>query len=148
MGTKLLPTPDNQIAVQAISYEVLLKVVPNEVEESQAFLPPLVDMALRGEEIAPPSLDKAGGLGNVDLMVMVVIPVVVAVLSDLLVELGKVKVEEIKEDRKKAREAKALKRITYEDIAPLVKRVRPASTKKEICRLVEAVNKTLLEYLE
>jgi len=148
MSAKLLPTPENQAAIQAISYDVLLKIAPDEVEASQVFLAPLIDMAIHGEEMPSSSPDKAGGLGSVDLMAMVVIPVVVTVLSDLLVELGKVKVEEIKEERQKAREAKALKRITYEDIAPLVKRIRPASTKKEIYHLAEAVNKILLEYLE
>lgn len=146
-ATRFLSVPENRTAVQVISQQVLAEVEPDEVEVSTGFIEPLIDMAVRGEIVTVDTSDEAGGFGGADLMVAVVVPIVVAVLSKLLADLGGVGIEDLKKKLKRDKEAKAFIKITVGDIEAVVSRTKSPGGKKKIKALAKAVNAALLEYL-
>ncbi len=145
--TQFLSVPENRAAVRAISQQVLAEVEPDEVEVSASFIEPLIDMTARGEIVTVDTSDEAGGFGAADLMVTVVVPVVVAVLGNLLTKLGEVEIEELKKKLKREKEAKVFIKVTVEDIEVVVKRTKSPGAKRKIKALAGALNGALLEYL-
>jgi len=148
-AAKFLDQPENREAARTISQHVLAEVEPSELEVSVGLIDPLLDMAAQGEMATADSSDEAGGFGGSDLLVMVVVPLVVTVLGDLLVEVGKVGIKEIKEKLEQRKDAKDLILVASSSNVDAVVRhaqsLRGAGRKKELTR---ALATALLEYLE
>jgi len=147
-NVEFLSIPENRAAVRAISQRVLAKVEPDELEVSAGLVDPLIDMAAAGKVVTVDTSDKAGGFGGADLMVMVVVPVVVAVLGNLLTKLGELGIDQLKEKLKQKKEATALAKITVGDIEAVVSYTKSSRGMKRTKELASAVNIVLLEYLE
>lgn len=148
-AAKFLNQPENREAARTISQHVLAEVEPGELEVSVGLIDPLLDMSAQGEMVTADSSDEAGGFGGSDLLVMVVVPLVVTVLGDLLVELGKVGIKEIKEKLEQRKDAKDLILVaSSSNVDAVVRRaqsLRGAGRKKELTRALATV---LFEYLE
>jgi hypothetical protein len=89
--------PSNLESVRAIGFEIVREVAPDEELSTEK----LINKLIKDYEIGKlPSADRStiqpGGFGNVDLVLLVIIPVVVEVLKELGKELVKQTFNEIK----------------------------------------------------
>jgi hypothetical protein len=142
---EMLLLESNRQAVEEICSRVLQEIDPEEANASLNYVDLVVEMVIHDEGLSLSSEDRPGGLGPVELTTILIVPVVVKVVGDLLVELGKIRVEEIEVER---REARKLRTVTYEDIEPIIKSLRPHSTKREMRQLAEIVARVIEEYLK
>lgn len=147
-NVQFLAIKENRAAVRAISERVLAEIEPDELEISVGFIDPLIDMAAGGEIVTVDTSDEAGSFGGADLMVMVVVPLVVAVLGDLLTKLGELGIEELKKKLKRNKEARTIAKITVGDIEAVVRRIKSPRASRRTKELARTVNVVLLEYLE
>jgi hypothetical protein len=147
-NTKFLDKPENREAARIVSQRVLAEVEPKELEISAGLIDPLLDMSAQGKVITTDTSDQPGGFGGSDLMVLVVVPIVVTVLGNLLTELGKIGVEELKEKIKQRKDAEDLILVASSDVEAIVSRAKSTRGARKSKELTQALNKTLLEYLE
>lgn len=145
---EFLSVPENRAMVRTISQRVLSKIEPDELEVSIGLIDPLIDMAAEGETVTTDTSDEPGSFGGADLMVMVVVPVVVAVVGDLLTELGKLGIEQLKKKLKQEKRTQSTVQVAVGDVEMIVKRVGSSKAKKRTKELTQAVNVVLLDYLE
>lgn len=143
-----LNKPENREAARIISQRVLAEVEPKELEISAGLVDPLLDMSAQGKVITADTSDQPGSFGGVDLMVVVVVPLVVTVLGNLLTELGKIGIEELKEKLKQRERAEDLILVASRDVEAIVSRTKSTRGARKSKELTQALNKTLLEYLE
>jgi hypothetical protein len=146
----LLEQLENRQAVKEICQQILVAVTPNEVPISQAFIDPLLEMAANDEIVTIDASDQAGGLGGVDLMIAVVVPITVAVLANILTELGKATIEEVKELWKKQEIGKEKLSLLVDDktIKIIVDRTGSPKARQKLAVLTRAVNEAVAEYFE
>ena len=143
---QFLSVPENRTAVRAISQQVLAEVAPAEISVSARFIDPLIEMAPEGKVVADAS-DQAMGLAGGELMVLIVVPVVTTVLSKLLTKIGEDSIEALKKRLKHDQKAKALIKVTVDDIEVVVSRSKSPISKKKVRELVRVLNAALLSYL-
>ncbi len=147
-NANFLDKTENRDAARIISQRVLAEVEPKELEISAGLIDPLLDMSAQGKVITTDTSDQPGGFGGSDLMVLVVVPIVVTVLGNLLTELGKIGVEELKEKIKQRKDAEDLILVASSDVEAIVRRAKSTRGARKSKELTQALNKTLLEYLE
>jgi hypothetical protein len=140
---QFLTIPENRECVRIISQQILTKLRPGEISLSEGLIDPLMNMYADGKKVTLTKSDKAGGFGGSDLMVMILVPIVINVLSNLLTEYGKNKMGELKEQRKKSR-----KDVIREGTSHIIMEIRPFTTKKETNLLMEAIDDAVEQYLE
>lgn len=97
-----LAIPENRAAVEEIVGKVLAQIAPDEVEITDEFLEPLLDLIAEGVTPSFDRSDAAISFGGLDLMIQVVVPTVVGVLANLLSALG---VETVKALHERGRRA-------------------------------------------
>lgn len=85
---RILTIAENRIAVRDISQHILERVAPDEAALPTGFLDATIAATARGQVFASDSSDVAGGLGGVDLAMLIVVPAVVTVLTNLLTQSG------------------------------------------------------------
>jgi hypothetical protein len=146
-NANFLDKTENRDAARIISQRVLAEVEPKELEISAGLIDPLLDMSAQGKVITTDTSDQPGGFGGADLMVLVVVPIVVTVLGNLLTELGKIGVEELKEIKQR-KDAEDLILVASSDIESIISRTQSTRGAGKSKELTQALNKTLLEYLE
>ena len=145
---QILSLPGNRKAALVISQQVLAQIAPDETMETATLVEPLIDMAGKGEVVTIDTSDQAGSFGGADLMVIVVVPAVVTLITNLLTEFGKAGIEELREIAKRKEEAKTLLKVTVGDVEAVVRRTKSAKGKKRTKELVQAINAALVDYLE
>jgi hypothetical protein len=145
---QFLSVPENRAAARSISQQVAAALAPSEAKLSERFIEPLLDMVAKGESLTTEASEKEMGFGGADLVLLVVVPVVVAVLINLLTKLSEDSIEAIKARVKKEKEAKAFIKITVQDLELVVSRTKFAGNKKKTQELEKAINAALLDYFE
>jgi len=103
---EFLSVPENRTAARSISQQAIAVLAPSEASVSGRFVEPVLDMVARGESLTPETSDAAMGLGGAELALLVVVPTVVQVLTQLLTRLGEESIEAVKtRSREKETEA-------------------------------------------
>jgi len=117
---EFLSVPENRTAARSISEQAVAILAPSEASVSRQFVEPALDMVARGESLTPEASDAAMGLGGAELALLVVVPTVVQVLTQLLTRLGEESIEAVK-TRSREKETEAWISIQVVD-APAEKR--------------------------
>lgn len=147
IAIRMLRIPGNREAVRVICQRVLSQVAPREAEGA-ALIELLIELAARGKTITVEGSNQVAGFEGKDLMAKVVVPAVVSGLSRLLKASDRLKIEELKADLK-AKKARSLPRkITDEEIRPIVDRAGSTKGKREIRQLVKVLNQAMEEYIK
>ena len=145
---KFLASPNNRNAVQGISQGVLLNVKPEEAETSTALINPLIEMLRVGQVVRFGAVAQAGSFGGTDLLISFIVPLVIAIVGDLLEKLSKVDIQEVENMVSDGKDIEALVEMKLDDIETVVSLTQYSGGKKQVEKMAKAVNAALLEYLQ
>lgn len=151
-NSEFLSNPENIRAVETISLEVLSSVEPEEISIADKLMGRMLKMAENGETVIRPPTVDAGGFGNVDLITTVVVPIIVAVLTNLLTEFGKVGIEKLKlylsDDKEKGKQAsKLIKKIVEEQVEHVITTTQSTNARRKSKKIKETITHKVKEYL-
>lgn len=148
--------PKNLLAIRTLSWNIIRDVAPDEELSAQKFTDRIVKAWEEGKLIpARADATNTGGLGNIDLVLLVVIPVVIAVLEELGRRLETSNLDALKQwvKEKEANKNEALKIIDlaverdYKAINEKVKSKKARSKERTAKQAIKVHLKKLLELL-
>lgn len=141
-----LQNRENWEAACRASQIVLEQLRPQEA--SSALIEPLIEKAQKGGFVPIHKANQAGGLGGSDLMIVIIVPIIAAVVDDLLSRLGTATITEIRKRLKKEKELMAQIQVRVGDIEAIVKVIEYPAGEREVQALAQAVNAALLRILQ
>ena len=106
--------PENLLAIRTIGWNIVRDVAPDEELSAEKLTERILRASEEGQWIAARTdATSAGGLGNMDLVLLVIIPVVVAVLKELGKQLVTLNIDAMKQriKEKEVNKSEAIKII-------------------------------------
>lgn len=144
----ILTIAENRAAVHNISQRVLEGIAPDEAALSAGFLDATIATVASGYTPEPDSSDLPGGLGGVDWAALIVVPAVVAVLTNLLTRSGAQNVTALKSTLHLNKPDDIVTYIDMDDVTVIVKQAGGKWNKRKNRRFIQLVSAALWQCLE